>query len=545
MIESLPPSIRRRIHELAEQFLAELGASLAGLVEDAERAEQGSADALRRLHHRMHRLAGSSATFGFESLSAAARRAEELIEADLRGATFTEHTREAIRAVVEQGRNPGGVGGSPIDPAAIRSAVLVVGEVSGIDSSAARQLAAFGAALIMLDEMLEAEAFITKVLAGSDHADMSYESVLMVTSVTYLAESNARLQSLSRVRARFPLALSVMLVGRGDDFETRLRAVRFGASVFLPVPIEPAQIIDQVASSHSADGSAPLHVLVVDDDSQQAAETAYVLQQGGMVTSVVTDPNTIFEAMVEVRPDLILMDMYMPGCTGSELAAIIRQNESFVGIPIVFLSVETDQRLQLEAIRRGGDDFLTKPIQPELLNTWVRSRAMRTRSMRFFMERDSLTGLLNHSNLKQRLETELQRARRIGTDLVFAMIDLDRFKTVNDTYGHLTGDRVLKSLARLLEERLRRSDLIGRYGGEEFGVILFNTSALNAARLLNEIRESFAMIGHRSSEGTFRVSFSCGVAEYPALETAAELSEAADAALYKAKIAGRNRVVVA
>jgi len=239
------------------------------------------------------------------------------------------------------------------------------------------------------------------------------------------------------------------------------------------------------------------------------------------------------------------MDMYMPGCSGMELAAIIRQQEAFVSIPIVFLSVETDMDKQLAAIRRGGDDFLTKPIRPEHLIASITNRADRTRSMRYLMERDSLTGLLNHTNLKEQLNREVMRATRTGSKICFAMIDVDHFKNVNDHYGHMTGDRVLKGLARLLQERLRATDIIGRYGGEEYAVILLNTSLDNALQIMNEMRDKFSKLTQRAEGKEFTVTFSCGIAGYPEHETAGELNEAADKALYEAKETGRNRVVLA
>ncbi|MFO8041564.1 MAG: GGDEF domain-containing protein, partial [Alkalispirochaeta sp.] len=122
---------------------------------------------------------------------------------------------------------------------------------------------------------------------------------------------------------------------------------------------------------------------------------------------------------------------------------------------------------------------------------------------------------------------------------------IDHFKHVNDTYGHLTGDRVLKGLSRLLQDRLRRTDVVGRYGGEEFGVILFNTDLKNAKRLLDELRDSFSRLRQSNGETDFRVTFSCGIAAFPDFDTVSDLNEAADGALYRAKEAGRNRVVSA
>ena len=379
-------------------------------------------------------------------------------------------------------------------------------------------------------------------LGGIAGAAVERGYTVVLAAVAFLAEDARRLKVLSDVRSRHPHRLLTILVGEEDDFETRLRSVRYRADAFLSLPVDSTQLVDRLESLVGLRERDPYHVLIVDDDPEQVSSTALMLQQAGMITSVVTDPRNIFRVLVEYKPELILMDMYMPDCTGAELAAIIRQNDSFVGIPIVFLSVETDAERQLGAIRSGADDFLVKPIDPDHLVTSVRIRAARTRSMRFFMERDSLTGLLNHTNLKQRLDDDLSRARRIGTEMVFAMIDIDHFKSVNDTYGHLTGDRVLKGLARLLGERLRRTDVVGRYGGEEFGVILFNTTEADARRLMDDLRERFSRLRQSNGDQEFTVTFSCGIAAYPGFDTAGGLSEAADAALYRAKEAGRNRV---
>jgi len=372
-----------------------------------------------------------------------------------------------------------------------------------------------------------------------------YRHAVIMADVGHFARQPERLRTLQTLRREYQDQLVLFLVGQEDDFETRLRSVRFGADAFISTPVDLSRFVDHIESFTGENREGPVHVLIIDDDPEQVSSTALVLQDAGMITSVVTEPSHIFQVLVEYRPELILLDMYMPGCSGPELAKIIRQNENFVGIPILYLSVETDVQKQLEAIQAGGDGFLEKPIQPDHLVAMVRTLANRTRSMRYYMERDSLTGLLNHTNLKQQLENELQRARRMGTELVFAMIDLDRFKSVNDTYGHLTGDRVIKSLARLLSERLRRSDTIGRYGGEEFGVILFNTDAAQAQRILDEIRESFSVLRQTDGQQEFTVTLSCGIAEFPRFETVVEMGEAADAALYSAKENGRNRIVIA
>ncbi|MNP26022.1 putative diguanylate cyclase YcdT [compost metagenome] len=158
------------------------------------------------------------------------------------------------------------------------------------------------------------------------------------------------------------------------------------------------------------------------------------------------------------------------------------------------------------------------------------------------MVRDSLTGLFNHTHTLQLLEDASSRARRDGKPLCFAMLDIDHFKKVNDTYGHPMGDRVIKSLALFLKQRLRKTDHIGRYGGEEFAVVLPDTDLEAAHRVLEEIRRRFAEIRYPAQPHDLSCTFSCGIAQLHDGLDINQLSQQADEALYRAKRGGRNRV---
>ena len=216
--------------------------------------------------------------------------------------------------------------------------------------------------------------------------------------------------------------------------------------------------------------------------------------------------------------------------------------DAYVSVPIVFLSSESDHKKQMRAMTLGGDDFLSKPIQPWHLVSAVTSRAKRGRMIRTLSETDSLTGLLNHTKSKERLQAELSRAKRNHEPLSFAMLDIDNFKSVNDTYGHPVGDRVIKSIAIMLKQCLRKYDVIGRYGGEEFVVILPNTDMTTAKKIMDNLRVSFNQIDHHSNQDVFHCSFSCGIASFPELSDATTLNNQADKAMYRAKEGGRNRV---
>ena len=197
------------------------------------------------------------------------------------------------------------------------------------------------------------------------------------------------------------------------------------------------------------------------------------------------------------------------------------------------------------AMRIGAEGFLTKPVVPDELVAAVVIRAERMRTLRGLMARDSLTGLFNHTMTTQLLENALSLARRDSGVLSLVMIDIDGFKAVNDTWGHPAGDQVLMALSRVLQQRLRVSDIIGRYGGEEFAVILQNADPQQAARLIDALREDFARVDFYSGEHGFHCTFSAGVAQLHGSETSMDVLQRADKSMYLAKRSGKNRVMAA
>lgn len=592
--------LQQRMRDLSRRFANELPSRLERL-ERALRNYESDQTTNSRFEAKMeaHKIAGAAGSFGYDSLSSSARELElylvalgeeDYTVADSDPALASTHLHGLLERVFHQAPNEGeiqdaeelaseshseetsGDGASPSDSRetsavsmsesqssdeysytgnasqsrtivssdhngeAILEVVLLLGSTESLDqwNDLQNQLGYFGFPLDAirtveeLEEVLE-RCDIVVVLAG-------------VRTMSGFYENGTDLSRLGETHGTY---LSLIAVSNEDSFHTRLEAVRSGAQAFFDHPIDMPRLIDRIEEIQKQAIPPPLHVLIVDDDAEQVSQIAYILQQEGMVTSVASDPSQIFSLMVESKPDLVITDMYMPGCTGVELAQLIRQQEAFVGIPIIFLSVEDNVRKHMDAMSHGGDDFIVKPVNPELLIAAVHIRAQRTREMRFFMERDSLTGLLNHSHLKQQLDREVQRAERIGRPVSFAMIDIDHFKAVNDRYGHLTGDRVLKSLSRLLHERLRKTDTIGRHGGEEFGVILFNTDGARAAEIMDNLRDSFGQLAQHARDEEFQVTFSCGIATYPEVSDASLLAEIADRSLYQAKQTGRNRVVSA
>jgi len=337
----------------------------------------------------------------------------------------------------------------------------------------------------------------------------------------------------------------VIFISNRDDLDARLQAVRAGGDAYFIKPVNISSLVERLDVLTTYRKVEPYRILIVDDEVELAKFYSTVLEAAGMQTRIVNDPLKALEPLMEFNPDLILMDKYMPGCDGQDLAKVIRQIEAFFSIPTVFLSSETNIYKQMEAMRMGGDDFLTKPIDPAVLVSSVSIRAERMRTVRSLMEKDSLTGLLNHTKTMEQLDLAVERAKRSNSKCCFAMIDIDRFKLINDTYGHPAGDKVILSLSRLLQQRLRKIDTIGRYGGEEFAVILGDIDKAEAFRVLDEIRVSFSNIRHQHEGKEFSATFSCGIAVFPDYKDASALCSEADKALYTAKNTGRNRVVIA
>jgi diguanylate cyclase (GGDEF)-like protein len=547
----LSEEVKKRIAALTDDFTHQLPSRLKDLQNTLTVLKKSAdIDNMKNFRLMVHKLAGSSATFGQENMSLRAKEFGAYLDGFIEDAVVpTETDWEKIEWYLDH-LQVDVEDSSELEelqaPDESDEIVLNESEDQGLYYSHTVQLYGFPIDLVVeLSKQLGFYGYNVKVLPGLDEitASLNTGGSQLIFVHTHQFEKDAHFeQQLARLKKNYPKELYIVFISDDDTFELRLKSVRSGGDAFYVLPLDIGQLMDKLESLVNREKENPYHVLIVDDDQEQVAYYALLLQQAGMITSVASDPMKVLSVLVESKPDLILMDIYMPGCSGTELTRLLRQHDAFITIPIIFLTFESSKERQLSAIRQGGDDFLTKPIKADNLISVVKLRAERNRSLRYFMERDSLTGLLNHSNLKEQLHREIMRCQRSTMPLSFAMIDADYFKQVNDTYGHLTGDRVLKSLARILQDRLRRTDIIGRYGGEEFGVILLNTDGKQAVEIMDEIRSNFSRVMHHAEQQDFSVTFSCGVASFPDIRNAGKLNEAADEALYAAKENGRNRV---
>lgn len=354
--------------------------------------------------------------------------------------------------------------------------------------------------------------------------------------------------------AFFDLIASLQLESRAlvfisdvDNQNVRMKSLRAGGTAFFTRPVDIVSLIDTLDSvNRTISAPQPSRVLIVEDQFTVASYYQMVLKMAGMDAQIATRSSNVLDLVRDFHPDLILMDTFMADINTADLARVIRQIDEFVSIPIIFLSSEDDFRKRIEALDLGGDDLLIKPIKAAHLKAVVRSRLERSRILRSFMVRDSLTSLLNHTAFRSVLAQEVLRSKRQNTKLALAMLDIDHFKSVNDLYGHSAGDSVLKGLSRLLKQRLRNFDIVGRYGGDELVALLIDCDEDEAFKIMDEIRQHFSEIEfYPDFTRPLYLTFSCGISTFPKYQHAETLSDAADRGLYSAKAGGRNQVYIA
>lgn len=345
---------------------------------------------------------------------------------------------------------------------------------------------------------------------------------------------------ITAIRASCP-ASQLFYLGVQSAMDPIVALMRAGIDVTIPADEPPSMVLNCVLDLVQTNEQEQYRVLIVEDSRVAVALIQRTLAQHGIDTLAINDPGKLLDVLESYRPDLVLMDMYMPHFNGVEATRVLRQMAAYNSLPIVYLSGESKVGMQVEALRLGGDQFLTKPFNPVLLAAVVKTRIERFRETRRSTRLDGLTGLLNHTAAKSRLNAMVSNIATRGA-LTVAMLDIDHFKSINDTYGHPVGDQVIRGLAWLLKGRLRSIDLIGRYGGEEFMIGLPEVDPKRAIAVIDRIRKDFSALPHAHPGGALYATFSAGIASYPVVDTAAGLTEAADEALLQAKRLGRNRV---
>lgn len=304
---------------------------------------------------------------------------------------------------------------------------------------------------------------------------------------------------------------------------------------------------------------AKAKVLLVEDDPIQAEATRELLISSGYEVILAGDGVTAIKLVKTKAPDIILLDLILPGLDGHEVCRWLKLEETTKGIPVIMLTVKKELADKISGLQVGADDFLPKPYNDLELNARIyaslRTKALqdelRTKNkqleellykVEYLAITDALTGLYNRRRFHDILLKEFERSKRYATPVSLLMIDIDHFKKVNDRYGHLAGDDVLRNVAQIIQKIIRDIDTAARYGGEEYIVILPNTEKNDALKVAERMRTTIE--NNRFAEiDNSTITISIGIAGMPdnQIDTEDKLIRAADLALYRSKQNGRNR----
>ncbi|OKH38074.1 multi-component transcriptional regulator [[Phormidium ambiguum] IAM M-71] len=340
--------------------------------------------------------------------------------------------------------------------------------------------------------------------------------------------------------------IPVLVLTARNQLSDRVEVARLGGNLFLEKPISPEEIIKAVAHELHRTQKPEAKILIVDDDRQVLKALSALLMPWGFQVKTLAEPRHFWQTLATTVPDLLILDVEMPGFSGIELCQVVRSEPRWSDLPVLFLSGHNDREIIHQVFTVGADDYVQKPIiEPELIAR-ILNRLERTRILHRFTEIDKLTGTATRDKSIRDLGRLLRLAERQNQSLCLMILHLDHFKHINDRYGHEVGDLVLSLFGKRLKRFFRSEDIVARWSGEEFVLGLYGITREEGAKRLNDFLLTWCQQEFTDANNhTFRVTFSAGVADYSQDGTKLqELYRAADAALSQAKVMGRNCVLV-
>jgi len=557
-------SFELHLEKLKSEYRTQLPTKWAELSADWQSLTQSwQSDVMIRLHRNVHSLIGTSGTFGFMEISKTARRLEMLIKPllELHDRDYKPDGKlvDEVNHIISILKNTVSTTESP---EAHKNTIIAVDDEDSPEildnstkysKSSGSGIVAQDILIYYLDNETTAPELLLQNLMSYGFKSRHFRTLAELLGAVQdkkpslvimdLMMPDVRLEDIFEIARSFvERGIKVFIFSGKDDFNSRLHSVRAGIHSYVTKPADIPSLVGMIRNHLNLNINKPTHILIVDDQISVAKFYAAILEQSGMKVTIEINPYEVLTVLQASMPDLLLLDLNMPNVNGDELAAVIRQREQFQTIPILFLSASAHPDKKTDLLEIGSDDLLFKGMPPDELVRHVKSRVDRAKILTAMMYQDSLTGLLNHAQIQLAAERVFMQSKRNKSVFTIAMIDIDKFKAVNDVHGHLSGDNVIKALAQLLQQRLRITDYIGRFGGEEFLLIMPDMNIHDAGNLINSLRKAFALIDFKENGISFNVSFSAGIAENTGSVNFMEQIKAADEALYKAKERGRNMV---
>ena len=488
------------LRELQQEYLAEFPDRLDELRTEIAAFRALRPEAAAALKMRFHRLAGSGGSYGFPEISVVAREMEQWMATKPAPgeAPRLDQAVERLAGLFRQAQARMGGGARPAG--AQRRAMLILPPSPQLDR---------------LVEGLEAEGYEVRT-GGRDDDPAALPAAerpdLLIVAAAAGEGDPSAVASAWTAHAVRPRAVVLVETLRAVD---RLRAIASGVDAVVPAE-RMAEDLTRYARALAAIGPPPSTVLLVEHDAERAASKTEWLEGSNIRVVRCALAQAVQELLEREVPDLMLLATHLPDGDAVTVARIVRDDPRFRMMPIVFAGTD-DVQERVAALQAGADDFLATPCGPELLLHTVVVRAERGRRLRELLIRDPLTGLLNQVTLLAELDYAVDYGRRHGGPLSLLVFDLDRFHEVNERFGQLVGDQVLRHVANVFRSSVRASDLIGRFGGEEFAMVLRGVPAEGAAVVAAKLRRVPGEQSATTAEGIIiPLHVSVGWACYPA-----------------------------
>ncbi len=524
--------LKEQVEEIEELILSLLGHSEPPSV-------------LAKIKLSFHNIAGSSGSFGLSRLGAHCKQAELLCEELLLKSPIkiTEEQVTRLMTCWEQATN---LMYAEKDETTFHISlngnnafrelkkIWVIDDDVLLTHEYKRQFESFG---------FEVEVF-NQLEAANQAAKSSHPDAILLDVIFDDGHLNAS-EELTHCTNLKSLDCPIIFMSAYNDFDSRVRAVKQNAKGYFLKPISIPHAVNYMRDLYEQMNLPKANVLIVDDDPYLASRIRIVLNAAGFNAHCLEDPQKIIEEIDRLNVKLVLMDLHMPYYNGIELAGVIRQHEKWLRLPIVFLSSETDLGLQAEALNQGAEEFLAKPVNDiQLINT-VRAKIQRSRSLEDDVLEDNLTGLLKHSVIKDVTVREVMSSKRNKIPCTLILFDIDELDRVNNNHGFKAGNLVIKSLSNLLKQNLRKTDFIGRYGGEEFALVLSNCDLKTGKQIANKVINAFQSVKFEIDGNSFSCTLSGGLCctdDFDGIDGDNALAIATTALNY-AKKYGRNQLV--
>ena len=505
---------------------------------DTARQSPEDLESVKQAHSMANSLRGTAGTLGFIEVSQAVGKIEETLKSMLAGDPGDEGSWDALVGSLQQAKQaperPSLLDIAPLHFVGIATFLIAdekLSEIAAIDTLARRNLIQ----VIPVTNFEEATVKLRQRHFDGAIVDTTFGGKEGATRLAQYIRSTFR-------EGRLPIAF----MSDDSSMQSRVAASHAGAAQFVKKPLSGEDLVEMARYFNSIRDSVKAKVLLVDDDESFRAHVETILGYEGMEVTSIGNPEDTIDVVEKANPDLVLVDVKMPGVSGYDVCRMIRSTATWKDLPIIFLTSETGQEVRLECFRAGGDDYIEKPVLREELIARIEVRLERSRLSKERADRDGLTGLPNRRAFLDMMRLRIEEGRRYKRPVSLCLIDLDKFKNINDTYGHMAGDRVLAALGKLLSSRFRAVDVRGRWGGEEFAVAFYGEDAHTSQIILLRALEEFRQMPFEGDRGElFNATFSGGIATFPRDGTTFEdLFRVADDRLYAAKETGRNRVAI-